>query len=206
MRDSFFGSCENGERGERGERGKRGHHGERGERGERGHTGPTGPTGATGPTGPTGSTGATGTTGAIGPTGPLPADFGGLLKFCGVVAPAPETTEVSFLADWGVGRGTAAVLQSSSPAYPFAVQRLVRNLAVRIISGVTGSPGGTLVFDLLENVSVVFSVTWTVGDPIGNLPLVVGTQTFFPGDRMDLRVTATGITSFVDVSATVGVE
>ena len=212
FRDSFFGGCEGeGERGERGRRGKRGHHGERGERGPRGHTGPTGPDGPTGPTGPdgpTGPTGPTGSTGAIGPTGPLPADFGGLLKFCGVVAPSPDpaVSEVSFLADWGVGRGADAVLQSVSPAYPFAVQRVVRNLAVRILTGVAGSPGGTLVFKLLRNGNVVFTVTWTVGDLVGNIPLVIGTETFFPGDRMDLRVTATGITSFADVSATVGVE
>lgn len=202
-----LGNCEGeGERGERGERGKRGHRGERGHRGHQGDTGPTGPTGSTGPTGPTGPTGDVGPTGFTGPTGPQPNDLGGLLKFCGVVAPAPEASVESFLADWGVGQGASAALTVSAPSYPFAVSRVVRNLAVRIISPVTGVTGGTIVFDLLRNGNPVLSVTWTVGDLIGNLPLVSGTVTFAQGTRLDLRATANGITSAVDVSATVGVE
>lgn len=186
--------CEGeGERGERGKRGKRGH---------RGHAGHDGLDGATGPTGPTGPTGLTGATGPTGPTSPT---SGALLKFSGVVGASPDAPVVSFLADWGVGQGAGAVL-SLAPSYPFAVQHVVRNLAVRIITAVVGVPGGTIVFELLRNGTTVLSVTYTVGDPIGNLPVAIGTETFFEGNRLDLQVTATGISEPVNVSATIGVE
>src|SRR5512143_325815 len=199
----------NGEgEGERGERGKRGERGERRHRGHQGDTGPTGPTGPTGFTGPTGPTGDVGPTGFTGPTGPQPNDLGGLLKFCGVVAPSAEgPPAVSLLADWGVGKGAVGVIDASTDlAYAFAVQRVVRNLQIRILSLPSGITGGTIVFDLLRNGSVVLSVTWTVGDPTGNLPLVLGAVTFAQGSRLTLQATATGITSFVDVTATVGIE
>jgi len=121
------------------------------------------------------------------------------------VQPASEGSAQSFLADWGVGRGAAAVLSAASPAYPFAVPRLLENLAVRLINQPTGAPGSTLVFDLLKNGIPIFTIVWTMGDPIGNLPIAVGTNLVGQGSRLDLRVIATGITNFVDVSATVGI-
>jgi hypothetical protein len=163
--------------------------GERGKRGKRGHRGHHGPTG---PTGPTGSTGLS---------------SGGLLKFSGVVAPSGEGVLDSFLADFGVGLGVGSVI-SLAPAYPIAVQHNVRNLAVRVLDTIVGNPGGTIVFDLLQNGNPVpgFEVTFTVGGPIGNKIAIAGPTTFLVGDRLDLRARATGITAPVDVSATIGIE
>ena len=181
--------CEEGERGERGKRGQRGH------RGHRGHDGFDGATGPTGPTGPTGLTG---------PTGPVSPTAGALLKFSGVLNTS-EVSTVSFLADWGTGTGTSGLI-SAAPSYPFAVQHDIRNLAVRV-GTVVGAPGGTIVFDLLKNGSpTTLTVTYTVGDPIGNLPVAIGLVTFLQGDQIDLRATTSGITGQTDVSATVGVE
>lgn len=183
------GGC--GECGECGERGKRGKRGHRGHRGHQGATGPTGPS----------------STGFTGPTGPAASSPGGLLKFSGVVAPAVEGSVVSFLADWGVGLGIGSVI-STAPAYPLAVQHDVRNLAVRVLGAIVGLPGGTIVFELLRNGVPVpgFSITFTVGGPVGNQVVIVGPVTFFIGDRLDLQATATGITAAVDVSATIGIE
>jgi hypothetical protein len=163
---------------------------ERGKRGRRGHRGHRGPTGPTGPTSSPGSSG------------------GGLLKFSGVVAPASEGGSVdSFLADFGVGLGAGDVL-SLAPSYPIAVQHNVRNLAVRVLNTILGTPGGSVVFDLLRNGNPVagFEITFPVGGLIGNQVVIAGPTTFLVGDRLDLRARATGVTAPVNVSATIGVE
>src|SRR4029077_1069753 len=133
---------------------------------------------------------------------------GGLLKFSGVVAPDPAAVFViSYLADWGVGHGAGAVL-SEPPSYPFAVDHSVRNLAVRVISPITGPAGAFITFDVVRNGTEVpgFFITFGVGEPIGTRVITVGPELFPAGSVLDLRVTAFHTTSLVDASATVGIE
>lgn len=114
---------------------------------------------------------------------------------------------VSYLTDFGVGRGAAGVL-SEAPSYPFAVAHDVRNLAVRVITPLVGSPGGAILFELLQNGTVVpgFNIVFLVGGSIGNQVVIAGPAPFSEGSRLDLRATAAGITNFVDASATLGIE
>lgn len=133
--------------------------------------------------------------------------IGSLLKFSGVVAPAVEGVVTSFLADFGVGLGVAGIL-STAPSYPLAIAHSVRNLAVRVIDGIIGLPGGSVTFELLRNGNPVpgFLAVYTVGGPIGNQIILAGPEAFSVGDRIDIRATAIGVTVPVDVSATIGIE
>jgi hypothetical protein len=123
------------------------------------------------------------------------------------VAAAPTTPAVSFLTDFGVGLGAAGVIRES-PAYPFAVDHNVRNLAVRVLTQLNGAPGGSITFELLRNGAPVpgFVAVFVVGGLIGNQVITAGPTLFSEGSRLDLRATAVGITNLVDVSATIGIE
>jgi hypothetical protein len=123
------------------------------------------------------------------------------------VAPAVEGTVVSFLADFGIGLGAAGIL-STAPSYPLATQHDVRNMAVRVLNGIVGTPGGAVTFELLRNGSPVpgFVAVFTVGGPVGNQLIHAGPVSFAEGSRLDLRATATGVTAPVNVSASIGIE
>jgi hypothetical protein len=114
---------------------------------------------------------------------------------------------ISFLADWGVGRGAGAVL-SEAPNYPVAVDHVVRNLAVRVITPIIGAAGGFVLFDLAQNGVQVpgFFVVFSVGGPIGTQVITAGPVLVTAGSLLDLRATAFNITSLVDASASIGIE
>jgi hypothetical protein len=81
-------------------------------------------------------------------------------------------------------------------------------MAVRVITGLVGGPGGSVTFELLQNGVPVpgFVAVFVVGGLIGNQVVIAGPVLFSEGSRLDLRATAVGLTSLVDVSATLGIE
>jgi hypothetical protein len=177
---------------------------DRGKRGKRGHRGPEGPTGPTGPAG-SGSAGSTGATGPTGPGGGGGGGSGGLLKFSGIVAQPEGPSQDSFLADWGAN--LLALPITAPMSYPVAIQRTVQNMSVNVLdASIIGDPGGTIVFNLLQNGVPVpgFSITYLVGGPTGVQTVVAGPVTFLPGDTLDLRATAASVNQTLDVSATIG--
>lgn len=194
---------ERGERGERGKRGRRGHRGHDGRDGRDGHDGDTGFTGPTGPPGAPGSTGAPGVPG-LGTTG--------LLKFSGVIPPSGDPIgdpEVSFLADWGVGRGADALLLSP-PSYPSAVSGFLRSFATNLI-GFVVPPGANIIFTVLLNGMEVGGLTILYGPGEGGIKFVTTAPVpFAVGDTIDVRVVNSGASAppvfgFIDASATVGI-
>jgi hypothetical protein len=132
---------------------------------------------------------------------------GGLLKFSGQVLVTPGLVAVSYLADTGsvaIGAGPVAM----APSYPVAVPRSLQNLAVNI-STLVVPPGGSFLFELLQNGSPVpgFAITYAPGET-GIKTIVAGPEPFVVGDRFDLRATVfvTGVVELTNASATVGVE
>lgn len=155
--------------------------GRRGHRGDRGHRGPDGD--------------------------PGPTVSGGLVKFSGQVLVTPGLVAISYLADTGsVATGAGPV--ATAPSYPVAATRSLRNLAVNI-STLVVPPGGSFLFELLENGTLVpgFAIAYGPGET-GIKTVVAGPTPFVVGARFDLRATVfvTDVIELTNVSATVGVE
>jgi hypothetical protein len=111
---------------------------------------------------------------------------------------------VSYLADTGIG----IVGPSATPvAYPVAIARSLRSLAVNMF-GFVVNPGGSIVFEVLQNGVPVPALSVAYGPgPAGILTVTSLPIPYAIGDTFDLRVTATDITGgSPNASATIGVE
>ena len=183
----------------------------KGKRGKTGPTGPTGPTGSTGPTGYTGSTGPTGPTGATGYTGPTGSagpTARSVLKFSGVAAPGDEG-EVSYLEDFGVGLGIGSLI-TLAPSYPAPVDFAVLIMATNLLAGFVVPQNGQIRIELLKNGAPTgFATTYVFGSGVKQFSAGGIGPTAFAGpptmDTFDVRVTVTGITVPVNVSATLSI-
>ena len=123
------------------------------------------------------------------------------MKFSGLVRLGTH-----FLEDWGTGHSGSEI--TNAPEYPVAVAVNLINLATHIKSPFVVPQGAIVSFDVMKNGVAVpgYSITYVPGE--GSVKtLLAGPVPYAIGERLDIRVVITGISSGqgVNVSATVGV-
>ena len=152
---------------------------------------PPGPPGPAGPAGPAGSNGTT------------PLSAGGLLKFSGIAVASEAAGLVAYLADSGFLQVPALAPILDPIEYPIAADRTLVNLSAAA-SGPALLPGQTLDVEVLVDGSPVLTVTLTT---IGIVETALGTVDVIIGQRVSLRVTASGIfAATIGLAASVGLE